>query len=258
MKPSEIKEILKDKDLFASDKTLDDLTHLYRGNPLALKLIAETIREVFGGNVAAFLNRGETVFGDFHAFLNQQFHRLSEQEKGIMYWLAIGREAVSLEELEADLIPKGSGEDLLAIINSLRRRSMIENSSSVNFALQPVIMEYVTGEFIKHIYSEVEIGRIKLLASHALVKSETKSLVKDNQVRLILTPILERLLKAFGREGTEKKLKEMLSIFHQGSAQIAGYAAINIDHLLTKLYKDSTYDFSSDSGAVLPARSMPP
>jgi len=35
-------------------------------------------------------------FGDIRELLEQQFERLSDQEKEIMYWLAINREPVSL------------------------------------------------------------------------------------------------------------------------------------------------------------------
>ncbi len=53
-------EILKDKGLSGSEKELKKLVEKYSGNPLALKLVSEPIRELFGGKIATFLNEGES------------------------------------------------------------------------------------------------------------------------------------------------------------------------------------------------------
>lgn len=65
------------------------LINRYRGNPLALKIIATTIKEVFNSNISEFLAQGTTVFGDIRDLLDQHFHRLSPLEQEIMYWLAL-------------------------------------------------------------------------------------------------------------------------------------------------------------------------
>src|SRR5258708_9482674 len=90
-------ELLKEKGLFGSDGAWADLIHLYSGNPLDLKLASEPIQELFGGDIAGFLKRGKAVFGDIRDPLALQFSRLSEQEREIMYWLAIDHEAGTLE-----------------------------------------------------------------------------------------------------------------------------------------------------------------
>ena len=87
------REILQGKDLFGSEEDWAKLIQLYSGNPLALKLVSEPVREVFGGDIAGFLKEDETVLGDIHDLLDQQFQRLSQPEQEIMYWLAIEREA---------------------------------------------------------------------------------------------------------------------------------------------------------------------
>jgi hypothetical protein len=38
------------------------LVRYYSGNPLALKLVSEPIRELFGGDIAAFLRRGHNFW----------------------------------------------------------------------------------------------------------------------------------------------------------------------------------------------------
>lgn len=123
---TEGQKILQDKGLFGSEQEWTQLVEKYSGNPLALKLVAEPIRELFGGDIAVFMQQGEIIFGDTRNLLDQQFDRLSEQEKEIMYWLAIKRETISLEDLLDDIIRLVSKRELLEALESLRRRSLIE------------------------------------------------------------------------------------------------------------------------------------
>jgi hypothetical protein len=81
------RELLSDKGLFGSDHAWSMLIHLYAGNPLALKLISEPIRELFNANIDEFLKEEHTVVGNIHELLDQQFQRLPARERDIMYWL---------------------------------------------------------------------------------------------------------------------------------------------------------------------------
>lgn len=75
--------------LAGSELELKSLSDRYAGNPLALKVVATTIKDLFEGNIAKFLNQETAVFGDMREILDQQFERLSKSEQEIMYWLAI-------------------------------------------------------------------------------------------------------------------------------------------------------------------------
>src|SRR5438034_8522505 len=123
---------------------------------------------MFGGDIAGFLKAGEVVFGDIYDLLDQQFHRLSELEQELMYWLAIEREAISLEDLKKDLVYYISKRKLIEALDSLRLRYMIEISGTAHFTLQPVIMEYVTAQFIERVSEEINTETVNLFASHAL------------------------------------------------------------------------------------------
>ena len=239
------REILKDKDLFGSDQEWKTLIDVYSSNPLALKLISEPIQEVFGGDIAAFLKEGETVFGDIQDLLDQQFHRISELEREILYWLTIEREPVSLEVLQEDIVHSVSRGTLLEALHSLRRRSMIETSGTACFTLQPVIMEYVTNDLTKRMYAEINSEEIKLLASHALMKALSKDHVRDSQIRLILQPVAQQLLNTLGKEGLEIKLKRILSTLRETLLHVHSYVAGNTLNLLIQAQCDPRgYDFS--------------
>ncbi|NET52984.1 MAG: hypothetical protein F6K09_31245 [Merismopedia sp. SIO2A8] len=75
--------ILEERGL-AEPQLWGDLIMAYRGNPLALKIIATTIQELFGGSVNQFLSQSTFYLGDFTYLLYKQFERLSPLERDIM------------------------------------------------------------------------------------------------------------------------------------------------------------------------------
>src|SRR5439155_24844802 len=104
-------------------------------------------------------------------------------------WLASGREADSLNDLCEESAPPVPREELLDALTTPRRRSMVETSGAAYFSLQPVIMEYATNRFVKHIFNELISERAELLASHALLKAQSEDNVRTSQVNSILMPI---------------------------------------------------------------------
>jgi NB-ARC domain len=64
LKPADGREILRDKGLQGTEQDWEVLINHYGGNPLALKLVAQVIREVFAGRITAFLTDGELFFRD--------------------------------------------------------------------------------------------------------------------------------------------------------------------------------------------------
>ena len=238
-------QILRDKDLFGTDKVWSALIDLYSGNPLALKLVSEPIREIFAGDISAFLAEEQTVVGNIYDLLSQQITRLSELEQEILFWLAIDREAITLDVLQEDLAWVVQKKVLLSSLQSLRRRSMIESRSGSRFSLQPVIMEYVTDDFVQCVCEEIHSEALKLFATHALIKAQSKDYVRNSQIRLILKPVVNHLLTTYGTPGSEQKLKKALSVIQKLPSQAQGYATGNVINLLIHLNVDlKNYDFS--------------
>ena len=248
LEQEEGRNLLKDRDLFGSEKAWVDLISLYSGNPLALKLVSVRIRDLFEKNVDEFLKvlkEGKVGVGNIDKLLDQEFRRLSEPEREIMYWLAIEREAVTLETLLEDIVQHLSQRELLQYLELLLRRFMIESSGTALFKLQPVIMEYVTDSFIKRVSKEIETEQLRLFGKHALIKAQTKDYVRDSQVRLIITPIIEQLIAMQGKEDIEKKLKSILATLRRLPSQQPNYAVGNVLNLLIQLGSDlHGYDFS--------------
>lgn len=243
---NEGQRILQEKGLMGTDEQWAALVGLYSGNPLALKLVSESIQEGFGGDIAQFLQTEEIAFGDINDLLDQHFRRLSAQEREILYWLAIEREAVTLKDIREDLVrqlPRGA---LLETLDSLGRRSIIEKREQALFTLQPVIMEYVTSHLVNRACRDFEEAKIPgVWTSYAFMKAQSRDHVRDSQVRLILAPIAQHLLTILGKSGLEQELRHRLAELRHEHSQHSGYLAGNILNLLIHSGTDLRgYDFS--------------
>nr|WP_199339654.1 NB-ARC domain-containing protein [Nostoc sp. FACHB-892] len=243
---TEGQEILQDKGLFGSQQEWGKLIEKYSGNPLALKLVSEPIRELFDGDIAAFIAEGEIIFGDTRKLLDQQFERLSEIEKEIIYWLAIKRELVSLEELLDDTVRPLQKREVMEALESLRRRSLIEQRTAL-FTLQSVVMEYMTERLVEEVCHEITTSEIRLFLSHALMEATAKDYIRNAQFTLIIKPVIDRLLTIFRfTKNLETHLSKILFSLQNQTPQTAGYAGGNLLNMLCQLQTDlSGYDFSN-------------
>ncbi|MBN3962124.1 NB-ARC domain-containing protein [Nostoc sp. NMS8] len=254
LKVAEGQEILKLKGLSAAEDEWKVIIERYAGNPLALKIVATTIKDIFDGNMTDFLQQETAVFGEIRDILEQQFERLSDLEKDIMYWLAINRESITLSELREDIISPIPQAKLLEAVESLGRRSLIEKTTPILtektgslFTLQPVVMEYVTNRLIEELYGEIVTQNIDLFRRHALMKATGKDYVKDTQVRLIIKPVINGLITALrSKRNIENHLTQILINLRETSPLEPGYTGGNIFNLLCQMQTDlSNYDFSN-------------
>ena len=129
--------ILRNKGL-SGGKKWKYLVDGYRGNPMLLKLVAETIKEVFDGNVSDFLDTS-LFTSDIHNFVERIFDRISDLEKQILYTLSNQSKGVNFKQLQNQLTTV-TAQDLMSALSSLRQRSLIEHTDQ-GFILPPVIKE---------------------------------------------------------------------------------------------------------------------
>lgn len=248
-------EIFRQADLLSSDQW-ETLTKVYRGNPLALKIVATTIRELFSGRVNEFFKFNTIIFGDIRDIIEEQFERLSALEQEILYWLAINFQPISLEELQGNIVTPVFPADLLEALDSLLRRGLIETNigEQTLFALQqPVITEYVTEQLIEQVCEEIQevcrsqkIQNFKLVRNHILVKRQPLDEdIKALQARLILMPVMSKLYIAFRDEKLiEEQLVKVLCLLQEKSSLAVGYARENLQLLLAQLKADESISAS--------------
>ncbi|MGL4497741.1 MAG: NB-ARC domain-containing protein [Planktothrix sp.] len=139
-------EILTEMELNDEDKWLE-LIQFYSGNPLWLKIAANTIKELFDGSVAEFLSFPSPFLGDIETILHEHYQRLSPIERQVLSWLASQATVVDIFAHQTDL-PLSESE-LLKAVHSLLKRSLIEKvkeKGRSRFTLPPAIKEYVNNQ----------------------------------------------------------------------------------------------------------------
>jgi NB-ARC domain len=137
-------EILREKGLL-DEEYWPGLIELYRGNPLWLKLVAQTINNLFNGRVSQYLSYQPVFLGDeLTPILQQHYQRLSEIEKQAIVLISNETEPLSLTQLMAKC--QGSQRELFTAIQSLTRRGMLEKLSyeaETVFQVQHILKKYV-------------------------------------------------------------------------------------------------------------------
>ncbi|MBD2508974.1 NACHT domain-containing protein [Nostoc muscorum FACHB-395] len=231
---AEARELLQSRGFTGKELGLSALIQLYRGNPLALKLVTPLIQSVFGGNVAAFLSQNTLIVGDrLRVILKQQFEQLSGLEQDILYWLAIWQEPVSFSRLQTHLLISVDPAMVLEGIVALERRSLLEKWVSdyeSSFTLQPLIMKVVTDELVEYAAQEIykvmqsnDIRHFQILRTHWLLRPGTDDIAGDR----ILTQLWKKLWHLYG--ATLPQIFNQILLLLNGQSPLAmGYIKSNV------------------------------
>lgn len=246
--PSEdAKKILEAKGFSSFPPGWEEFILRYRGNPLALKIMANTIQEIFNGDISQFLDQTTFFIGDILTnVLNQQYERLSASEKVIVYYLALENQPISLNDLKADMrFFVSSSAQLIAALESLKRRSFLEEGTSLEgseafFTIQPAIGKYAIDQLIEQVCQDIltlmethSLDRLGLLKKLSLVKEQEPEDIKEFQIHLIPIRVIEQLHR-IGKD--EKSLKAQLHaivlMLNTKPPSTIGHARANLLHLL--------------------------
>src|SRR5712691_8213285 len=165
--------LLADKQLSGTDDDWANLIARFGGNGLALKVVGESISQVFGGDICMFLEHSGsgTVFGGIRRLLAEQIERSSALEQEVLRVLAVEREPVTVAELIAALGPRLGRATVLEAVEALRRRSLVERAETAGraaFTLQSVVLEYVTDRLVEEVADEIARGQAVLLVDQPL------------------------------------------------------------------------------------------
>jgi WD40 repeat protein len=258
--------LLRHWGIMADETAETKLIQRFGGNPLALKLASRSIDEWHTGDISEFLNASGTILDDIQPLLEQHLERVPELGLVTLYWLAIERDTITRAELARDIVywlamePEGvtaadmrshllhhiSEREFKEALEILYHHALIEKSGS-HFTLQPVIAEYLTEKIVDQACEEIRTGKLRLLQTHALLKSLAKEYVRQSQIRRIVKPIIERLLSrpTVDRAAIEIWLTQIVAQVQakvapaeaqSGSIQrVPGYVGGNVLNLLLQL-----------------------
>jgi WD40 repeat protein len=229
----DVSTFLKDANLQGSEEVWAILSHRYGGNPFALKVAAETIKQKYQGNIVSFLNDGHFVFGSFRNLLEQQFSQLTDTEKYIIFWLAVNRELVNLSTLAEDVFPPMDEVEILDVLRALSRKFLVEMLQDKLFTMQPVVMQYATDVLIGRAIEEIVIESPVLLRKLSLVKASSPTYVRDAQENLILSSISEKLTDILEtKEVIQQHIRRIIEVARGLPQNEQGYISGNLLNLL--------------------------
>lgn len=137
--------LLEDKQLLEVE-LWDKLIKIYRGHPLALKIVATTIKEVFNSSISEFLRQNTFFLGDLKFLIDQQCRRLSDAEKTLVCTLAQENQLVSISQLQTKPNLAMNCSEIIWLLDCLKRRSLLETIQENNqtfYTLQPIVKKYL-------------------------------------------------------------------------------------------------------------------
>src|SRR5437868_6418319 len=229
-------DLLTDKGLSGTPVAWQRLVASYAGNPLALKIVAQAISDLFNGNLDRFLQEGELIFNGVRPVLRQQMGRLTPLEHLLLTWLAVLREWTELPTLAQVLHPRVLRTQLLEALGALGRRSLLERGQQASFSLQSVVMEYLSDALGERLSEEIVLGDPELVRRIALEQAQAKDYIRHTQVRLLVHPLVERLRSELGADAqVEVYLLRLLSQFRSEDEALQGYGPANVISLLKDL-----------------------
>ncbi|MGB3295557.1 MAG: NB-ARC domain-containing protein [Phormidesmis sp.] len=241
----EASRMLRGFGLQGSDEDYKQLVTRYEGHPMALRLAADTIKDVFFGRVRDFLEQETSVFDELRSVLKRQFKRLPPIEKEVVYWLVINCKACTLDELKADIVALDHKQNLVYTLQSLERRSLVEikQADGVLFSLHPIVRQYVLDRFVRDIFQDLVRGNLDTFNRYALMKADAEETLREFQIERIVGPILHRLKNYFkGLYGVEDHLSTKLDEFRHHHPQRLGYAGGNFINLMVQLSPEQLSD----------------
>ncbi|GAB1540281.1 NB-ARC domain-containing protein [Scytonema sp. NUACC21] len=248
------KQIFQLKGLSGLDFQKKEIIELYSGNPLALKIVATAIQDVYYSHISEFLKAKIVLSSEIISLLDKHFERLTDLEYKIIYWLTINCKYVTISQLQEDFVLPVASHDLLEAFQSLLRRNFIDtiessiiNSPTKYFKLQPLFKEYVNKKFINKICQEIINTNFFLLKSHTFVKASCETNIRQKQIQSIIQPIIKNLLNTFKTpKKIEEKLVQVLNKQREEFPLEPGYTSGNVIKLLEQLQTDLRgYNFSN-------------
>lgn len=244
--PKDALNLFQDKGFLGTEKGLVQLVNLYGGNPLALKIIATLIQELFQGDVHQFLSQNTLVLGNrLRQLFQEQLRRLSLLEIDMINWLTVLKTPVTLLQLQSYFVLPPTLSLLMETLTTLERKSLIEKKTDcdqVTFTLQAMVMKYVLEELIRQAILEIK---------QSLQQSDLKSFKVLRKYALIYDPqwLSIRLRDALLTEGGWEigdQLKQILPRLRGKTLPILGYLSYNLKGILENLEVDvSPYEWEN-------------
>lgn len=170
---------------------LDKLVDKYNGNPQLINMALYTIKTSFNGDLNKFLEINENVTFEIYKFLEEQFSRLTELEKILMYVISIAKKEINIDYL-FNQIKFEKKLNISDSLNSLIERGFIEKNEN-GFSSQCLIIEFCTENIKEIIAKELISADARLINNINLVIAQDNKDIMAFQNNLFIKEVISKI-----------------------------------------------------------------
>lgn len=160
-------QLLTPQNLIGSETEKQFFVSFCANNPLVIRMASLAIQNLFNNNLTKFLATKPLLLYDIRQLLEQQFSRLSSQEKQMMYALAVSQRLTQLQGSKKELTLDFSLQEQLETLESLQKRSLIQ-PNSVNLAQPSLLKTYILEKLVEEVEAETYNQDIGLIVKDLL------------------------------------------------------------------------------------------
>ena len=208
------RQLLKSYGLEGNPTDFNALHDCYAGNPLLLKLAAQTIDHLFHGSIAAFLQESAFFMDELGNLLEEHLSTLSPLEQTLLIWLALAGKPVSTALLWELLTPRPAKHAYFTALHNLSNASLIEIDNSILY-IRSQYKEYIHCQLTDQLFDELRESMTSFEltgnALHDFALSPSVAQVEEaNFSGLPVDSLLDRLQHNLGNEQLVAALRQFL------------------------------------------------
>jgi WD40 repeat protein len=226
-----------------NDADEDDVLAFARhhdGNPYAMGVALRFIQFHYTGDAFHnYVEDGCPLPADVAELLESQYDRLSEVERVCLARFAVERVALTRNNLVRDLEFAYSKSRVLAALDGLSSRFLLEKPTTSGFSLQNLLLEYLTErlevEFVEELAALDEpLESVPAqLRCVPILQALAPRHVRSAQVRTLVKPVAERLkLRLGGQERMGERLLSRLRALSRLDQLVTAHSAGTIINVL--------------------------
>jgi hypothetical protein len=153
--------------LIGSESERERFVNLCANIPLAIKQVSLTIIKIFNSNLTEFLGSDTLVLSNFLEVLDEQFRCLTENERKILYALAVNQKLFQEGKFVREFGYRLPKHVQIETIESLQRRSILRQNSR-QLAYEPLLRIYIVEKLTQEIETAIANPDLGAIVRHIL------------------------------------------------------------------------------------------
>ncbi|MBD2233212.1 WD40 repeat domain-containing protein [Phormidium tenue] len=212
------------------------LVDRYGSHPLVLRGLGATLREVYQGQPRMLLQATKAIVPVVvHRTFTQALHRMPPEEWGLLYWLALAQEPVTLDDFNGAMQPPLPDIVVQSVLGRGWVQAQATGSRGLVLSLGPVVQVLVLERLQGVLAAEIEAETFDWLQRLPLVTMTAREVVQERQRTAMLIPLAEELRQQYATDEALAAKGDRLLKALQPLVGQPGYGAGNLIHLCQHL-----------------------